>query len=63
MSNSDKASIDDFEEFVHHHNHPLITNLENHNFKILGSKNKTMIINIINSKEKPDGLSQKGNNK
>lgn len=62
MSNSEKVSIDDIENFVHHHNHLLITNLENHNFKTLGSKNKTMVINIINSKEKPNGISQQGYN-
>ena len=60
MHDSHDASIEDIEEFVHHHNHQLITNLENHNFKTLGSKNKTMIINIINSKDKPDGISQQG---
>ena len=60
LSNSGSASIDDIEAFVHHHNHQLITNLENHNFKTLGSKNKTMVISIINSSEKPNGLSQQG---
>lgn len=60
MANSHNATVSDIEEFVHQNNHQLITNLENHNFKTLGSKNKTMVINIIDSKEKPGGLSRQG---
>lgn len=60
MANSHNATVNDIDEFVHQNNHQLITNLENHNFKTLGSKNKTMVINIISSKEKPGGLSQQG---
>lgn len=60
MANSHNATVNDIDEFVHQNNHQLITNLENHNFKTLGSKNKTMVINIISSKEQLGGLSLQG---